>query len=147
MKSGLTDIALRRPITVTMLVLTVMGLGVIAWHKIPLEFIHRMDFPMMSCTIPYPNATPEQVEAEIAIPAEGEFRTVSSLKRITTTSDSDGCNIRLLFDSDTEMSLATSEVRDRMERLRLKLPSGVDDIYLFRFSSQSLPILLIGLGR
>ena len=59
MKSGLTDIALRRPITVTMLVLTVMGLGVIAWHKIPLEFIHRMDFPMMSCTIPYPNATPE----------------------------------------------------------------------------------------
>ncbi len=147
MKSGLTDMALKRPITVTMLLLTVLGLGVIAWQRIPLEFIHRMDFPMMSCSIPYPNATPEQVEAEIAVPAEGEFRTLSSLKRITTTSNSDGCNIRLLFDTDTKMSIATSEVRDRMERLRLKLPSGVDNIYLFRFSSQSLPILLIGLGR
>lgn len=147
MKSDLTGIALQKPITATMILITVLGLGVIAWTKIPLEFIHRMDFPMMSCSIPYPNSTPEQVEAEIAIPAEGEFRTVSNLKRIASTSDSEGCNIRLLFESDTQMSLATAEVRDRMERLRLKLPSGVDDMYLFRFSSQSLPILLIGLGR
>ena len=147
MKFALTDIALKRPITVTMIVITLLGLGVIAWNKIPLEFIHRMDFPVMHCYIPYPNSTPEQVETEIAIPAEGEFRTVSSLKRISTTSDSDGCSVRLVFDSDTNMSLATSEVRDRMERLRLQLPSDVDDIHLFRFSSQSLPILLIGLVR
>ncbi len=147
MKFGLTEMALKRPITVIMTVVTLIGLGIIAWTRIPLEFIHRMDFPIMHCRIPYPNATPEQVEAEIAIPAEGEFRTVSSLKRISTTSDSDGCSVRLQFETGADMSLASSEVRDRIERLRLKLPSGIDDVFLFRFSSQSLPILLIGLGR
>ena len=147
MKFALTDLALKRPITVIMLVITVIGLGIIAWNRIPLEFIHRMDFPTMHCRIPYPNSTPEQVESAIAIPAEGEFRTVSNLKRIWTTSDSNGCSVRLLFDAGTNMSLATSEVRDRMERLRLKLPSDVHNMFLFRFSSQSLPILVIGLAR
>ncbi|MBN2310490.1 MAG: efflux RND transporter permease subunit [Candidatus Hydrogenedentes bacterium] len=147
MKRSLTAIALRRPITVIMLVITMLGLGGIAYVKIPVEFIPKLDMPFIRCYIPYVGATPAQVENEVAIPAEGEFRTVSQMKRITTTSDSNGCDVRMTFEWDADMALATSEVRDRMERLKLELPDEIERLFLRRFSSTSLPIMAFALFR
>ncbi|MCC6486245.1 MAG: efflux RND transporter permease subunit, partial [Candidatus Hydrogenedentes bacterium] len=145
MKRSLPGIALSRPITVTMLVITVIGLGVIARYRIPLEFLPPMDLPFIFCQIPYIGATPEQVEKEVAVPAEGEFRTLSSLKRIQTTSNMNGCMVRLFFDMGTDMSLATAEVRDRIERLKLDLPAEIDQIALRKFSADSMPIMAMAL--
>ncbi len=145
MKFSLPSFALKRPITVIMLLLTFLGLGAIAWTRIPVEFIPKLDVPFIGCYIPYPGATPAQVEKEVAIPAEGEFRTISGLKRIITTSDSNGCNVRLNFDWDTDMALATAEVRDRMERLKLVLPPEIDRLWLRRFSSATMPIMMFSL--
>lgn len=139
--NSLPALSLARPITVLMLSLTVVGLGVISAQRIPIEFLPAMDLPFIICQIPYVGATPEQVEKEVAIPAEGEFRTLSSLKRILTTCDSNGASIRLMFDMGTNMTNATAEVRDRMERLKLILPAEIDRIMLRRFNANSLPIM------
>lgn len=147
MNRSLPAIAIRRPITVVMLVITVLGLGIIAYTRIPVEFIPKLDIPFVGCYIPYPGATPAQVENDVAIPAEGEFRTVSQLKRIETRSDTSGCSITLWFQGDADMNVATSEVRDRMERLKLVLPDDVDRLFLRRFSSTSLPVMAFAIGR
>ncbi len=145
MKRSLTTIAMHRPVTVLMLVITVLALGGIAWRRIPIEFLPKFDFPFIICVIPYPGATPQQVENEVAIPAEGEFRTISQLRRISTTSDSDGCTVHLAFDFGSDMALAAADVRDRMERLRLQMPTGVDRMVIQRWSSDSLPVVFLTL--
>ena len=147
MNFSLPAFALKRPITIVMLVITVIGLGVIARHRTPLKFMPDMDFPFVWCFMPYPGATPEQVEKEVAIPAEGEFRTITHLKRIATYSNSDGCEVFLRFDWDAEMGLATAEVRDRIERLKLVLPDEIDRFVIGRFNSGSLPVLAFGVFR
>ncbi len=147
MNRSLPAIALRRPITVVMLVITVIGLGVIAYARIPVEFFPELEFPFIRCYIPYPGATPTQVENDVAIPAEGEFRTISQLKRIESTSDMHGCNIMLMLQGDADMNVATAEVRDRMERLKLVLPDDVDRLLLHRFSLTSMPIMAFAIGR
>jgi HAE1 family hydrophobic/amphiphilic exporter-1 len=147
MKFSLPDIALRRPVTVIMLVATGLGIGLISWWRLPVEFIPKLDVPFIGVFIPYPNATPAEVEREIAIPAEGEFRTVSDLKRITTDSDADGCFVRLQFEWESDMDLAGSEVRDRMERLKLKLPADVERMVIRRFNSSTMPIMAFALYR
>ncbi|MDX9972783.1 MAG: efflux RND transporter permease subunit [FCB group bacterium] len=147
MKFSLPDIALRRPVTVIMLVVTCLGLGMISWYRLPVEFIPKLDVPFIGVFIPYPNATPAEVEKEIAIPAEGEFRTVSDLKRITTESNENGCFVRLRFEWESDLALASSEVRDRMERLKLKLPTDVDRMILQRYSSNTMPIMAFALYR
>lgn len=147
MKFSLPEMAIRRPITVSMLVISVIGLGIIAQQRIPIEFLPRFDVPFVGVFIPYPGATPEQVQNEIAIPAEGEFRTISNIDSITTTSNQNGCDIRLVFDLDVDMVLATAEVRDRMDRLKLKLPADVDRLFLRRFSTGTMPILAFSVFR
>lgn len=142
---SLPALALRRPITVIMIVITMICLGVISQRRIPLEFLPPIDFPFIICQIPYVGATPEQVEKEVAVPAEGEFRTLSKLRRIMTTSDMNGCTIRLVFEMGTDMTTATADVRDRIERLKLILPAEIERVFLRKFSSQSLPIMMFSL--
>lgn len=139
--------ALRRPVTVIMLSISMLALGGIAWSRMPLKFLPDVDRPFIGVTIPYPNSSPQQVEQQIAIPLEGEMRTVPGLRRIRTISDADGCFASLQFSLDTNITQVTAEVRDRIERLKLKLPSEADNILLQRFSSRSIPVIAFGVFR
>jgi len=130
-----------------MLLISLVVVGIIACFRMPLKFLPEMDFPFVGCYIPYPGATPEQVEKEVAIPAEGEFRTIPGLKRIFSYSDSDGCRVNMRFESDVNMATASAEVRDRVERLKLSLPKDVDRVFIFRHSSNSIPIMAFGVFR
>ncbi len=139
--------ALRRPVSVIMLSISMLALGGIAWSRMPLKFLPDVDRPFIGVTIPYPNSSPQQVEQQIAIPLEGEMRTVPGLRRIRTISDADGCFASLQFSLDTNITQVTAEVRDRIERLKLKLPSEADNILLQRFSSRSIPVIAFGVFR
>lgn len=144
---SLPGFAIRRPVMMCMLLLSVMILGAIAFYKTPLEFIMRVDVPFLWCYIPYPGATPQQVEQEVAVPAEGEFKTLRGLERVTTQSRDGGCNVVLRFGWDADMGLATAELRDRIERLKLTLPQEIDRIFIRRFSTDQEPILRFALFR
>lgn len=147
MNFSLPTFSLRHPVAVLMLLASLVGVGIIACYRMPLKFLPEMDFPVIGCFIPYPGATPEQVEREVAVPAEGEFRTISGMKRIASSSNSDGCRINMRFENNTNMANASAEVRDRIERLKLTLPKDVDRIMLFRHNSNSIPIMAFGLFR
>jgi hydrophobic/amphiphilic exporter-1 (mainly G- bacteria), HAE1 family len=146
MKLSLPAIALKRPITVIMLAITVLGLGIIAGYRIPIEFLPSFDPPFLACSIPYIGANPEQVENEVAIPAEGQFRTIPKLKRISTTSGSNGCMVSMLFDWDADMTTVMAEVRDRIERLKLELPDDIERVVIQRYSTDSFPIMFFAIG-
>jgi HAE1 family hydrophobic/amphiphilic exporter-1 len=146
-KFSLPEFALKRPITVIMISISMLVVGTIAWFSMPLTFLPRIDQPFIGVSIPYPSASPEQVEQQIAIPVEGEFRTIPGLRRIRTISDSNGCFVSMLFSLDTDMNAATSDVRDRMERLKLVLPTEADKMLIQRFSSRTIPVMAVGIFR
>jgi len=146
-KFSLPGFALRRPVTVVMLSISMLALGGIAWYRMPLKFLPDVDRPFIGVSIPFPNASPQQVEQQIAVPLEGEMRTIPGLRRIRTISDADGCFASLQFSLDTNITQVTAEVRDRIERLKLKLPAEADNILLQRFSSRSIPVVAFGIFR
>ena len=146
-RRSLPEFAMSRSVTVTMLVITLIGFGAIAAKRTAVEFMPAMDLPFLGAFIPYFGATPAQVEQEIAIPAEGLFRTLPNLEQMYTNSSGDGCFISMNFEWGTDMTGALAEVRDRMERLRLVMPESADRIMLRRFSLDTLPVMQIGIAR
>lgn len=145
MNFSLTGFALKHPVAVLMLALTMLGLGAIAWFRLPLTFLPRAEAPFVLVIFPYPGAVPEQVEQQIAIPVEGEFRTIPGLSRIETNSHSNGCTVELLFGVKANMNTITGEIRDRIERLKLVLPKEVERVQMKRFSIDSVPVMVIGM--
>ncbi len=147
MKWSLPALAIKRPVTMTMALVTLVALGTITWTRLPVDFMVNIQAPALRVWIPYPGATPEQVEQEISIPAEGAFRTVRSLERITTRSDGGGSYIYLNFAWDADMTLASAEIRDRIERLKLIIPQEIERIFLRRFDMEAIPVMRFALLR
>lgn len=145
MKFSLPGFAIHRPVSVIMLTLTMLALGGIAWYRLPLTFLPSAESPFILCMFPYPGAGPAQVEEQIAIPVEGEFRTIPGLTRIETISGNNSCQVAMIFSLETDMATVAGEVRDRIERLKLELPDEVDRVMIQRFNVDSFPIMVIGM--
>lgn len=144
---SLPGFAIARPVTVWMIVLTCVVVGIVAWSRLPLEFIIQLWRPTVWVRMPYPGATPAQVEQEITIPAEGILKTIPNMEYLRSYSDSGQASFRLGFAFDADMALASAEIRDRVERLKPRLPEEVDHVFLSRFSPDDIPIMHLALFR
>ncbi len=79
---NLPRIAVRRPITTAMMLLSILLFGAIAFYRLPLAFLPEVDAPFIGIQVPYFNSNPTQVEKEIAKPVEEILATLSGVKRL-----------------------------------------------------------------
>lgn len=144
--SGLVRTALMRPVTMLMVLASVLVLGTVAALDIPLELIPTgFSNPSLSVVVGFPDATPQDVEEQITIPLETSLSTTPNLKEIVGTSSSSVARIGLVFDGDTDMDLAYREVRDRVQRVRGELPEEVREVRIRKQSSDAIPIAFFGI--
>ncbi len=139
--------SVRRPVTVIMILLAILVIGAIAYSRISLDLMPEgMNNPMLMVSVPYRNASPKEVEEQIAKNMEDELKTVKSLKRLYSRSSSNSCFFFMEFAQDTNMDLAYSQVADRIERARVLLPSDVEQIYIRRRRENDIPILYLAVS-
>ena len=137
----LSEFSVRRPITLIMMVLSVLVLGVISLKRLPLEQLPSISSSSISVSVSYPSSSPEEVERLISVPLEAALGTLNNTEEISSSSSRTGANVRVEFKSGTDMDLATMEVRDRVDQARADLPNDVDRIQLRRWQSTDRPIL------
>jgi hydrophobic/amphiphilic exporter-1 (mainly G- bacteria), HAE1 family len=138
---SLPKLAVRRPVTTGMLILSVIVAGLISLDRINLDLWPSFERPVLRVTVPYPNASPAEVERRIVRPLEEELGTVRRLESIRSTAGQNQARVELEFQAGTDMDLAALEVRERAEIARRSLPSDVDRIDMRRFASDAQPVL------
>ncbi|MEM9294032.1 MAG: efflux RND transporter permease subunit [Acidobacteriota bacterium] len=146
-ESLLPSFSLGRPVTVIVLLATVLVVGVVATVGIPLEtFPQGFSPPFLSVVAPWPDASPQDVLEKIVQPLEDEISTVRGLSRLSSLSTNGSGLLFLTFKQGTDMDIAYREVRDRVERTRRKLPDDVDRVYVNKQDLSDLPIFMVGLA-
>ncbi|MHC4945354.1 MAG: efflux RND transporter permease subunit [Planctomycetota bacterium] len=125
---SLPELAIKRPVTTAMLLISMVVLGGVALVRLPLAFLPDMEEPRIFVHVPFPNATPEQVERLIVRPLEETLGSVKGLKDLEGTCDRDRGRMRLDFDWGHDMDMARVEVIEKIDRIRRDLPDGVEDI-------------------
>jgi HAE1 family hydrophobic/amphiphilic exporter-1 len=133
--------ALRYPVTASMVLVSVVAVGLISAPKLPLAFLPEVDFPGLEINIPYPNALPAQVEEEITRPAEEALATLSRVRRISSYSSPNSSDINMEFDWGEDIAPLRVEAREKLERIRAQLPADVDVIQVNSFRSSDIPVL------
>ena len=133
--------AVRRPVTTGMMVVTVIVLGLLSAGRISLDLFPTYQRPVLQVSVPYPDASPAEVERRIVRPLEEELGTVRRLESIRATASQNRGRIELEFQPGTDMDLASLEVRERVELVRRDLPADVRRVDLRRFSSDEQPVL------
>jgi hydrophobic/amphiphilic exporter-1 (mainly G- bacteria), HAE1 family len=124
----LPEIAVKRPVTALMVIVSIVLLGAVALTRLPLAFMPDVVEPEFFVILPYQNASPEQVEQMIVRPVEDALGGVKNLRTMWSRCGSDGGRIRLSFDWDVDLNMARVEVWERIDRIRSELPDDIGDI-------------------
>ena len=137
----LSEYAVKRPITMLMIMLLIVVLGWISLNRLPLAFMPEMSSARLRISVPYSSSSPEEVERLITQPIEDLVSTVSNLDNISSTSSASGANISVEFRDGTDMNIAAMEIRDRIDRAWQYLPEDVEQIRIRHWQSSDMPIL------
>ncbi|MBD3235791.1 MAG: MMPL family transporter [Candidatus Eisenbacteria bacterium] len=124
----LPDLAIRRPVTTLMILVSMIVLGGVALTRLPLAFLPDVERPRLFVRAAYPNATPEQVERMVVRPLEEALGSVKGLREMESSCDRDGGRVRLEFDWGHPLDLARVEIREKIDRVRRDLPDDLGDI-------------------
>ena len=139
---NLAELSLRRPVSAIMFYVSLLVLGVIASFRLPLEQFPAVTAPFIYIEMPYPGATPEEVERTIVRPTEEALATLSGIKNMWSQARSDGGGIFLEFgDWSRDTTIAASEARDRIDAIRGELPDDFQRYFVMKFSTTDEPVL------
>jgi HAE1 family hydrophobic/amphiphilic exporter-1 len=146
-ESLLPRFSLDRRITVFVLLASVLVVGTVATLGIPLELFPRgFELSHLGVQVPWRDAPPEEVLEKIVVPLEEELATVRGLERIHSVATTGFGRAFLLFKQGTDMDVAYREVRDRVQRVRARLPEDADRIFIRKEDETGIPIAVIGLA-
>lgn len=138
---NLSESAIRKPITTTMVALSVIVLGAISLFRLPLEYLPDLTFPAIYIEVNYPSSSPEEIERNISRPIEEVLGTLTGIKGLSSSSYGSRSSTRVEFDYGADMDLASVHVRDRLDQVRNLLPDDVERIEIRRWNTEDWPIL------
>lgn len=136
-----TKLSLKRPVTTLMIFVSLIVIGIIGANLLPLEFFPSIEFPYISVVIPYPNATPEEVERQITRPVEEVLATLGGIKRMISFSNSSQSNIFMEFNWGVDAHLKGIETREKIDSIRNQLPNDIRRYQVFRASADDIPVM------
>lgn len=135
------------PVLINILMIAILALGSFSLLKLPREAESEVSFSWVLIFVPYPGASAEEVEKNVAIKIEEELADVDNLKKITSTSEAGGCFLMVLFEddiSDNEFKRLYQDVRE--EFAKVNLPEGTLEPWLNDFStSDMVPMITLHL--
>lgn len=138
---NLSALSIRHPVTLTMVLVSLMVLGAVSTAKIKLGYLPERDFPQMTVWVPYPNSSPDVTEREIARPLEAELSTLEGLKRVTSTSRPDGVEVKLEFGWNENLDRTSVDVNEKIDQCRPDLPDDIRKIWVFKFNTSDIPVV------
>ncbi len=137
-------LAIHRPVTMFMISGVIMLLGGISLTRLPVDLMPDMQFPSITVRVSYAGVGPLEMEELVTRPIEQAVSAVAGLERVESTSSEGNSMVRLNFAWGTELNEAADEVRTRVDRVRGRLPEDADPPIIFKFDSNSRPIIGIG---
>jgi HAE1 family hydrophobic/amphiphilic exporter-1 len=137
-------LAIQRPVTMFMISGVITLLGVISLTRLPVDLMPEFEQPTINVRTSYQGVGPLEMEELITRPIEQAVSAVPGLTRVESSSAEGNSQVQLNFDWGTDLSEATDEVRTRMDRVRGRLPEDAETPTIFKFDSNTLPVMQIG---
>ena len=141
-----SHIAIRNPVFVFIMVLVISIAGFQAYKSIPREAAPDIQIPLLIVSIPFPGASPEDVESLISNKAEQELKTIKNLKGISSTSSEGVSVLTLEFTSDFDISEARTKVREKMDQIKPDLPADTEDYQVTEINLSEQPLMILNLA-
>ncbi|HEX6307080.1 MAG TPA: efflux RND transporter permease subunit [Longimicrobiales bacterium] len=144
--SGLSDVAIRRPVFTTMLMFGLIVLGIFSFRRLPIDQFPDVDIPVVTVQTIYIGASPETVEREVTRRLEEAFNPVEGVDRITSISLEGISQVIVEFDLGRDGDQAAQDIRSKIDLIRRQLPQDIDPPVVQKWNPADQPIISLALA-
>src|ERR687890_367660 len=132
--------AMRRPVTVVVLVVAIVLGAWVAWQKIARDIFPSLGIPTIYVAQPYGGMDPAQMEGFLTYYYEYHFLYITGIEHVESRNIQGAALMKLVFHPGTDMSQAMAEVVGYVNRARAFMPPGAVPPFVTRFDTGSVAV-------
>ncbi len=137
---------IRQRYTVFALIIAIVFCGFFAKQNLEVSLFPDTAPPQVNVITPYPGTAAEDVSRDVAEPLEEEFATLEGVASVKSTAQNGLSIINVEFEYGTDVNIAAVEVQNAISRIGGKLPPGLPDSRVLKFSTSDRPVITYGLS-
>jgi len=137
---NLIRFALRKPISILVLVAGLFFFGIGAVKDIKVDILPKMNLPVIYLAHPFGGYTPNQMESYFAKNYVNIMLFANGVKTIETKNIQGLTLMKVTYYEDTNMAQAAAELGALSNRIQAGFPPGSQPPFIIRFDASSLPV-------
>jgi HAE1 family hydrophobic/amphiphilic exporter-1 len=142
----LAEICIRRPVFASMIVLTLVVVGVAGYLNLQVDRFPAVDLPTVRVSTRLPGASPAEMEAQVSQPIEEALNTIEGVQELRSVNGSGSAFIVVTFELGRDIDAAAQDVRDRVATVVRDLPRDTDPPTIAKADTDQSPILSLALS-
>jgi multidrug efflux pump len=137
----LPELCIRRPVFATVMSLMIVLLGVISFDRLTVREYPKIDTPVVSVRTVYKGASAQVIESQVTQPLEDSLSGIEGVRTLKSVSREEVSQITIEFVTERNVDAAANDVRDRVARVRAKLPEDADESIVSKIEADAQAIM------
>jgi multidrug efflux pump len=121
--------------------LLVLLLGIVSYDRLPVREYPKIEEPVVTVETKYLGASAEIVESAVTKIMEDSIAGIEGVDVLTSISRAETSQITARFRLDRDPDGAAADVRDRVSRVRARLPQGIDEPVVAKVDADANPVI------
>src|SRR5881398_3152338 len=138
----LSETSIRRPVLASMISAALVLFGVIGYARLSVRELPDIDPPIISVSTTLPGANAQVVETAVTDVLEEELSTIQGLRTLSSSSSEENSQFTL----DRPVDIASQDVRDKVSRVRGRLPEDVLEPVIAKEQADAQPFFWLALS-
>jgi HAE1 family hydrophobic/amphiphilic exporter-1 len=143
---GLAKLCIRRPVFATMLILSLVVIGVFSYFSLGVDLFPKIDIPTVQIVVSDPGASPEEVETEITKKIEDSVNTISQVDEVRSTSSEGQSLVIITFELSKNGDVAAQEVQNKVNLIGNDLPTTAKQPVIQKMDPDATPVMQIAVS-
>jgi len=140
------DVFIRRPVFATMLIASLVVLGLFSYRSLGLDLFPNIDFPIVTVTTTLKGASVEEMETGVTKVIEEAVNTIDGIDELRSITKEGLSAIVIQFVLEKSRDTAAQDVRDKVATVLAQLPVGTDPPVIDKFDVDAIPVMGIALS-
>ena len=142
----LAQLCIRRPVFATMLILSLVVVGVFSYFGLGVDLFPKVDIPTVQVLIVNPGASPEEIETEITRKVEDSVNTISQVDEVRSISSEGQSLVIITFELSKDGDTAAQEVQNKVNLVANDMPQTAKQPVVQKFDPDAAPVIQIAVS-
>ncbi len=142
----LPEVSIRRPVFATVLSLLILLVGYVSFTRLAVREYPKIDEPVVTVETRYGGASSEVIESQVTKVLEDSLAGIEGVDVISSISRQEQSQITVRFALSRDADAAAADVRDKVSRVRQRLPQGIDEPVIAKVEADAFPVIWLALS-